>query len=125
MHRTNLTDVAWLAVADPAFPRLAIIQSLILALQRYPSLSRQSTDALVDLGEAIATNTTQSELDALLNGLLVDEAPVRHACLQALTVSLLSPPAAQQSAEMAFLLAIGSDRARLLEPALGCCSRCR
>lgn len=83
-----MIDIA-IIVADAAFPRLDMIKSLILALQRYPSLARMSTDALVDLGSAIARNTKQPELDALLDGLLVDEAPVRHACLQALTVSAI------------------------------------
>lgn len=111
-------------VADTAFPRLAIIESLILALQRYPTLARPATDALVDLGSAIAANTTQAELDALLNGLLVDEAPVRHACLQALTVGCDSPSLARLICD-APVIATGLDGVGLFQSALGRCTRCR
>jgi hypothetical protein len=51
-------------------------------------MARQATDALVDLGQAIEANATSTEIQALLSGLLVDEAQVRHACLQALVVSV-------------------------------------
>ena len=63
------------------------MSSLVLALARFPSLGRQISEALLSIGEAIAANSTKSEQAVLLNGLMVDETQVRHACLQALVVS--------------------------------------
>lgn len=74
-------------VKNTAFSRLQIINSLIQALLHFPSLSKASSDALLDLGHAIEDNATIDEINALLQGLLVDEAQVRLACLNALSVS--------------------------------------
>lgn len=80
-------DSCCLPVGTLTYPRLKSISSLVMALARFPSLGRQISEALLSIGEAIATNSTKSEQAVLLSGLMVDEAQVRHACLQALVVS--------------------------------------
>lgn len=74
-------------VADTAYPRLIVINTLTYSLLKYPSLARVASQALIDLGAAISKNSTSDEHAALLHSLLVDESTVRHACLQALVVS--------------------------------------
>lgn len=73
-----------------AFPRLATIHTLIEAIHKFPSLSQSASSALIELGQAIESNATIEEINALLQGILVDETQVRHACLQALAVR--TPP---------------------------------
>ncbi|GAA6002609.1 hypothetical protein JCM10207_007591 [Rhodosporidiobolus poonsookiae] len=69
---------------DTAFPRLTLIGDLFAALTGYPSLSRTASAALADLGEAIQSNATNEEIQALLDGALTEEAFVRTAAMQAL-----------------------------------------
>lgn len=76
-------------VGSLAYPRRQSIASLIAALAKFPSLGRQISEALAGVGEAIAANSSKVEQEALLDGLMVDEAQVRLACLQALSVSSL------------------------------------
>lgn len=61
--------------------------ALITALSKYPSLGRQATQSLVDIGQAIADNATPVETQLLLSSATANELVVRTACLQALTVS--------------------------------------
>ncbi|KZV66749.1 ARM repeat-containing protein [Peniophora sp. CONT] len=71
---------------DPAFPRVHIITAVLHAMRTQLRLSKDASSALVALGETIASSPspTRLEADALLQGTLVQETPVRTACLQAL-----------------------------------------
>lgn len=73
--------------SDTAFPRLTMIGDLLATLLAYPTLSRTATGALADLAEAMKHTSTPAEVDALLQGAMTEEAYVRFACLQALSVS--------------------------------------
>lgn len=63
-----------------------MIGDLIATLVGFPSLSRAATTALSDLAEAVAATATLAEIEALLAGAITEEACVRFACLQALSV---------------------------------------
>ena len=77
-------------VADAAFPRLQVIRGLLHAMRTQPKLSKESSSALIDLGEAISGNATSEETTLLLESTLVQEAYARNASLQALQVIPLS-----------------------------------
>lgn len=74
-------------VSQPSYPRLRTIETLVIALKQFPSLGRQTSEALISIGTAISANATASERAALLSGLLSEESQVRQACLSALAVS--------------------------------------
>lgn len=73
-------------VADAAFPRLQVIRGLLHAMRTQPKLSKESSSALIDLGEAISGNAASEETTLLLESTLVQEAYARNASLQALQV---------------------------------------
>jgi hypothetical protein len=64
-----------------------MIADLLGALNAYPQLSKVSASALAELGNAIGDSGTKAEIAALLEGTLVEEVHIRHACLQAVQVS--------------------------------------
>jgi hypothetical protein len=66
-----------------------MIGDLIAILVAHPTQSRTATSALQDLTESSKETATGKEIDALLQGTLTEEAYVRFACLQALSVSFL------------------------------------
>lgn len=76
--------------ADAAFPRPQIIRGLLHAMRTQPKLSKGSSSALIDLGQAISGNATSEETALLLGSTLVQEAYARNASLQALQVTLLA-----------------------------------
>jgi hypothetical protein len=78
-------------VADAAFPRLQVIRGLLHAMRTQPKLSKESSSALIDLGEAISGNATSEETTLLLESTLVQEAYARNASLQALQVIFFPP----------------------------------
>jgi hypothetical protein len=55
-------------------------------MRTQPKLSKESSSALIDLGEAISQNATSEETTLLLDSTLVQEAYARNASLQALQV---------------------------------------
>jgi len=55
-------------------------------MRTQPKLSKESSSALIDLGEAISGNATSEESTLLLESTLVQEAYARNASLQALQV---------------------------------------
>jgi hypothetical protein len=73
-------------VADAAFPRSQVIRGLLHAMRTQPKLSKESSSALIDLGEAISGNATSEETTLLIESTLVQEAYARNASLQALQV---------------------------------------
>lgn len=77
----------FVAVSNPAFPRVPIIENLLHIVRQQPKLSKDASSALVDLGEAIQANASQEELSVLLRGTLMQEVYVRNSCLQTLQVS--------------------------------------
>ena len=58
-------------------------------MRTQPKLSKESSSALIDLGQAISQNATNEETILLLDSTLVQEAYARNASLQALQVILL------------------------------------
>lgn len=76
--------------ADAAFPRPQIIRGLLHAMRTQPKLSKGSSSALIDLGQAISSNATSEETALLLDSTLVQEAYARNASLQALQVIFLT-----------------------------------
>jgi hypothetical protein len=70
--------------ADAAFPRPQIIRGLLHAMRTQPKLSKESSSALIDLGQAISRNATSEETTLLLDSTLVQETYARNASLQAL-----------------------------------------
>ncbi|KAI9508386.1 ARM repeat-containing protein [Russula earlei] len=70
--------------ADPAFPRSQVIHGLLHAMRTQPKLSKESSSALIDLGQAISPNATSEETTLLLDSTLVQEAYARNVSLQAL-----------------------------------------
>lgn len=77
-------------VADTAFPRPQVIRGLLHAMRTQPKLSKESSSALIELGQAISGNATSEETALLLESTLVQEAYARNASLQALQVIPLS-----------------------------------
>jgi hypothetical protein len=73
-------------VTDPAFPRPQVIRGLLHAMRTQPKLSKESSSALIDLGQAISGNVTSEETTLLLDSTLVQEAYARNVSLQALQV---------------------------------------
>jgi hypothetical protein len=73
---------------DAAFPRSQIIRGLLHAILTHPRLSKESSSALIDLGQAISHDATTEEIALLLESTLVQEAYARNASLQTLQVSL-------------------------------------
>ena len=63
-----------------------MIGDLIAILVSHPSQSRTTTAALQDLTDVSKDSASQIEIDALLQGGMTEEAYVRFACLQALSV---------------------------------------
>ena len=59
-------------------------------MRTQPKLSKESSSALIDIGQAISRNATSEETTLLLDSTLVQEAHARNASLQALQVSSLS-----------------------------------
>jgi hypothetical protein len=55
-------------------------------MRTQPRLSKESSSALVDLGQAISHNATSEEITLLLQSTLVQEAYARNASLQTLQV---------------------------------------
>jgi hypothetical protein len=55
-------------------------------MRTQPKLSKGSSSALIDLGQAISGNATSEETTLLLGSTLVQEAYARNASLQALQV---------------------------------------
>jgi hypothetical protein len=72
--------------SDQAFPRVSTIECLIHVIRQQPKLAKDASSALVDLGEAIASNPSKDETAALLAGTLLQEVYARNSCLQALQV---------------------------------------
>ena len=72
---------------DVAFPRSRIIRGLLHAILTHPRLSKESSSALIDLGQAISHDATTEEITLLLESTLVQEAYARNASLQTLQVS--------------------------------------
>jgi hypothetical protein len=58
-------------------------------MRTQPKLSKESSSALIDLGQAISPNATSEETTLLLDSTLVQEAYARNVSLQALQVILL------------------------------------
>ncbi|KAH9976102.1 ARM repeat-containing protein [Lactifluus volemus] len=69
---------------DAAFPRSQIIRGLLHAILTHPRLSKESSSALIDLGQAISHDATTEEIALLLESTLVQEAYARNASLQTL-----------------------------------------
>ena len=69
-----------------------MIGDLLATLLAYPTLSRTATGALTDMAEAMKHSSTSAEIDALLQGAMTEEAYVRFACLQALSVRSVFRP---------------------------------
>lgn len=59
-------------------------------MRTQPRLSKESSSALVDLGQAISHNVTSEEITLLLDSTLVQEAYARNASLKALQVTCLA-----------------------------------
>lgn len=59
-------------------------------MRTQPKLSKGSSSALIDLGQAISGNATSEETALLLGSTLVQEAYARNASLQALQVTPLT-----------------------------------
>jgi hypothetical protein len=55
-------------------------------MRTQPKLSKESSSALIDIGQAISANATSEETALLLGSTLVQEAYARNASLQALQV---------------------------------------
>ena len=64
-----------------------MIRLLLLALSKYPHVTKSATSALVALGEAISSNGSIEEFGILLHGAIVDQSHIRLAVLQSLQVS--------------------------------------
>ncbi|KAI0262196.1 ARM repeat-containing protein [Gloeopeniophorella convolvens] len=69
---------------DTTFPRSQIIRGLVHAMRTQPKLSKESSSALIDLGQAISHNPSNEETALLLESTLVQEAHARNASLQSL-----------------------------------------
>lgn len=72
---------------DATFPRPQIIRGLLHAMRTQPKLSKGSSSALIEIGQAISGNATGEETALLLESTLVQEAHARNASLQALQVT--------------------------------------
>ncbi|KAJ6607520.1 armadillo-type protein [Mycena sp. CBHHK59/15] len=70
--------------ADTAFPRKQTMEILLHIIRQQPKLSKESSSALVDLGEVAHPTASRDELDVLLSGTLTQESYVRNSCLQTL-----------------------------------------
>ncbi|KAF9012742.1 armadillo-type protein [Cyathus striatus] len=70
--------------ADPAFPRVETMKTLIHLIRNQPKLSKDASSALVDLGQAIHASATREETNVLLHGVLLQESYARNSCLQAI-----------------------------------------
>ncbi|KAJ7077832.1 armadillo-type protein [Mycena belliarum] len=70
--------------ADTAFPRKQTMEIILHVIRQQPKLSKESSSALIDLGEVAHTNASREELDVLLNGMLMQEVYLRNSCLQTL-----------------------------------------
>lgn len=74
------------SVSDSAYPRLQTIERLIAISREHSKLNKDSSAALINIGQAIHLNASDSEMRAFLRGTLFQEVHVRNACLQALQV---------------------------------------
>jgi hypothetical protein len=74
------------SVSDVAYPRVQILDNLIHVLRHQPNLRKETSSALVGLGEALSANANSTEVDALLRGTLCQEPYARNSCLQAIQV---------------------------------------
>ncbi|KAH8110478.1 ARM repeat-containing protein [Phellopilus nigrolimitatus] len=76
--------------ADHKFPRSQTISDLLYVIKKHPTLGKDSSSALIALGEAIHVNATLEEIDVLVKSTLASEVYVRNSalqCLQALDVT--------------------------------------
>ena len=75
-----------MVVSDLTYPRLQVLEDLLHTIRSQSALSKDASNALIELGEAISTTATREDIFVLLRGLLTQEPHVRNACLQALQV---------------------------------------
>ena len=74
--------------ADTQLPRQRLLSTLIAAMQQYPQHFRSIRDCLNDLCHAISVNIAESETDTVVKGVIVSDASVRGAVLQAINAEL-------------------------------------
>lgn len=76
------------AGTDNRLPRKLLIETLISSMQRYNQHYKMIKDCIMDLARGLASNISDDELSALSRGVIVPEASVRTAVLQALDAEL-------------------------------------
>lgn len=82
-----LSSLMFPLVSDVAYPRVHIIDSLVHVLRHQPNLRKETSAALVGLGEALSANAASAEIYTLFRGTLCQESYARNSCLQAIQVS--------------------------------------
>ncbi|WYZ42025.1 hypothetical protein EsH8_V_000920 [Colletotrichum jinshuiense] len=73
---------------DQATPRLEVLSSLILSMQRYTQHYKIIKDCFADMCRCIAPNMTLEEIAALAKGSIVPEISVRTAVLQSISAEV-------------------------------------
>jgi hypothetical protein len=63
------------------------MENLLHVIRQQPRLTKDASNALISIGEAIHANATQNEIDVLLHGTLLQESYARNSCVQALQVA--------------------------------------
>ncbi|KAH9944598.1 armadillo-type protein [Amylocystis lapponica] len=69
---------------DPAFPRIRTMETLLHVIRNQPKLAKDASSTLIDIGQAMQSTATRTEIEVLLRGTLLQEVYVRNSCLQAL-----------------------------------------
>lgn len=78
------------SVSGTAFPRLKTTVILIDTIRTQPKLAKESSSALIGLGDSLCQTATTEETQALIQGTLAQESHVRNSCLQTLQVRIFS-----------------------------------
>ncbi|KAH8425604.1 putative translational activator [Aspergillus melleus] len=73
---------------DERLPRVAVLEHLLISMQKYTTHYKLIKDTLFDLCRCISPNISKEELDVLLKGTIVSDVSVRTSFLQAIDAEI-------------------------------------